>query len=56
MPTIQQLVRYERLTIKRKQNLQHYNHARRDAGFVHVFIRQRQKNQIQRCVKLLVFV
>jgi hypothetical protein len=56
MPTIQQLVRFERtVNKKKKQSRQHFNLVHRDGEFVHVFTRQLLKNLIQHYEKLPVF-
>jgi hypothetical protein len=56
MPTIQQLVRFERVANKKKrQNHQHLNPVLKEEAFVHVFIQQLQKSRIQLYVKLHVY-
>lgn len=51
MPTIQQLVRSQRLQIKKKQNHQRLYIVHKDVVFVRVFIQQLQKNRIQQLEK-----
>ena len=51
MPTIQQLVRSPRIDIKKKQKHQRLSVVHNDVVFVHVFIQQLQKSQIQQFEK-----
>jgi len=53
MPTIQQLVRFERVANKKKrQSHLHLNLVLKEEVFVLVYIQQLQKNQIQPYVRL----
>ena len=51
MPTIQQLVRSRRIQIKKKTKSPALLIVHNDEVFVHVFIQQHQKNQIQQFEK-----